>query len=173
MSPSSRLLAVADDADVATRETRDARRWCALTAAPLPVGEAAAFLATPEAGGLALFVGITRQWTEGRETERLRYEAYEPMALAELGRLADEVTARWPVATCCLLHRLGEVPVAEASVVVGVATPHRAEAFAACRWLIDTLKERVPIWKREVFADGTEAWVAPRGAGCARTPSEG
>lgn len=154
---------MADDADVATLERRDAHRWCALTAAPLPVGEAAAFLAAPDAGGVSLFVGTTRRWTDGRETERLRYEAYEPMALAELDRLADEAAARWPVATCCLLHRLGEVPVAEASVVVGVATPHRAEAFAASRWLIDTLKERVPIWKREVFADGTESWVRPQG----------
>lgn len=137
--------------------------WCALRTDPLPVGEASAFLAAPEAGGLSLFVGTTRRWTEGRETARLWYEAYEPMALAELGRLAAEAAERWPVARCCLLHRLGDVPVAEASVVVGVATPHRVEAFAACRWLIDTLKERVPIWKREAFADGTEAWVRPHG----------
>jgi molybdopterin synthase catalytic subunit len=138
-----------------------------LTGAPLPVGEAAAFLATPESGGLSLFVGTTRQWTDGeegpKETERLSYEAYEPMALAELDRLAEEAAEQWPVARCCLWHRTGEVPVAEASVLVGVATPHRAEAFAACRWLIDTLKERVPIWKREIFADGTTAWVRPLG----------
>ncbi len=137
--------------------------WTALSHVPLGVGEAYAFLTSPEAGGVAVFVGTTRRWTDGRETERLRYEAYEPMALAELGRLADEATARWPLAACCLLHRLGEVPVAEASVIVGAASAHRAEAFAACRWLIDALKERVPIWKREVFADGTEAWVRPRG----------
>jgi len=139
-----------------------------LTGDPLPVGEASAFLATPEAGGLALFIGTTRRWTdeEGaqpRETTQLSYEAYEPMAVAEFTGLAAEAFERWPVARCCLWHRTGEVPVAEASVVVGVATPHRAEAFAACRWLIDTLKERVPIWKRETFADGTAAWVRPRG----------
>ena len=142
---------------------RDERTWYALCTTALPVGEAVAFLTTPEAGGVSLFVGTTRQWTEERETARLRYEAYEPMALAELDRLARDAAERWPVARCCLLHRLGDVPVGEASVVVGVATPHRAEAFAACRWLIDTLKERVPIWKREVFADGTEAWVRPHG----------
>lgn len=152
-------------ADPEFAEPRDEPWWCALREGPLPVGEAAAFLAVPEAGGLSLFVGTTRQWTAGRETSRLWYEAYEPMALAELDRLAAEATERWPVARCCLLHRLGDVPVAEASVVVGVATPHRAEAFAACRWLIDTLKERVPIWKRETFADGTEAWVRPYGQG--------
>lgn len=138
-----------------------------LTGAPLPVGEAAAFLATPDAGGLALFIGTTRQWTDGegepQETDRLSYEAYEPMALAEMERLAAEAAEQWPVAKCCLWHRTGEVPIAEASVVVGVATPHRAEAFAACRWLIDTLKARVPIWKRETFTDGTTAWVRPLG----------
>ncbi len=151
-------------------ERRDERRWCALSAVPLPVGEASAFLFTPAAGGVSLFIGTTRRWTEEqdpdrspKETERLRYEAYEPMALDELVRLADEAAGRWPLERCCLLHRLGEVPVAEASVIVGVATAHRAEAFAACRWLIDTLKERVPIWKREAFADGTEAWVRPGG----------
>ena len=141
----------------------DTRPWCALQTDPLPVGEAASFLAVPEAGGLSLFIGTTRQWTNGQETRGLWYEAYEAMALAELERLADEAAERWPVVRCCLLHRLGEVPVAEASVIVGVATPHRAEAFAASRWLIDTLKERVPIWKRETFADGSEAWVRPMG----------
>lgn len=137
--------------------------WTALGDAPLAVGEAYAFLTTPDAGGVAVFVGTTRRWTEGRETERLRYEAYEPMARAELDRLAAEAMERWPVLRCCVLHRLGEVPVAEASVIVGVATAHRGEAFEACRWLVDTLKEHVPIWKREVFADGTEEWVRPHG----------
>jgi len=162
---------VADDVPVPSgqpAERRDASRWCLLTNVPLPVGEASAYLAAPEAGGLALFVGTTRRWTDGEEgarteTERLSYEAYEPMALAELVRLAAAAAERWPVARCCLWHRTGEVPVAEASVVVGVATPHRAEAFAACRWLIDTLKERVPVWKCETFADGTTAWVRPHG----------
>ena len=135
----------------------------ALGAEPLRVGEAYTFLVSPDAGGIAVFVGSTRRWTDGRETERLRYEAYEPMALAELGRLADEAQARWPVLKCWIEHRLGEVPVGEASVVVGVATAHRGAAFEACRWLIDTLKKRVPIWKREVFTDGSEAWVRPHG----------
>ena len=144
-------------------EHRYGKLWCALRSEPLPVGEAASFLHTPEAGGVNLFVGTTRQWTDGSETTSLWYEAYEPMALAELDRLASEAAERWPIERCVLLHRLGEVPVAEASVVIGVATPHRAEAFAACRWLIDTLKERVPIWKREAYTDGTEAWVRPLG----------
>ncbi len=106
-----------------------------------------------------MFVGTARRWTGERETERLVYEAYEPMALAELQRLADEAAGRWPVCRVVLAHRLGEVPVGEAAVFVGVACAHRAEAFDACRWLIDTLKEDVPIWKRETLADGSQTWV--------------
>ena len=126
---------------------------------PLDVGAVFAALQTPRAGGVAIFVGTTRQWTAGEETVRLEYEGYEAMALKEMHRLADEAAARWPIERLCIVHRLGVVPPAEASVVVGVATPHRAEAFEACRYLIDTLKQQVPIWKREVYADGTTEWV--------------
>lgn len=140
-------------------EHRTERVWTRLQTAPLDVGTASGFLAVPAAGGLALFVGTTRQWTAGRETAELEYEAFGPMALLELGRLADEAADRWVAERVVLWHRLGVVPVAEASVVVGVATGHRAEAFEACRWLIDTLKERVPIWKRERYADGATEWV--------------
>jgi molybdopterin synthase catalytic subunit len=126
---------------------------------PLDIGAAAAFLQVPEAGGVALFVGTTRRWTGERETARLEYECYEPMARKEMEALAGEAGRRWPVQRVVLLHRLGVVPLAEASVVVGVSTPHRADAFEACRFLIDRLKQRVPIWKREVYADGTTAWV--------------
>lgn len=160
----------------ATTERRDEQTWCGLRHDPLPVAEVAAFLSAPTVGGISLFVGTTRRWTipppgrvppvyetETKETERLYYEAYEPMALAELERLATSAGTRWPVERCCLLHRLGEVPAAEASVIVGVGTAHRAAAFEATRWLIDTLKTQVPIWKREVFADGSEAWVKPKG----------
>ncbi len=126
---------------------------------PLDLAAAFAFLQTPAAGGIDLFVGTTRRWTDARETERLEYDCYRPMALKEMDRLADEAAARWPVERVVILHRLGVVPLAEASVIVGVATPHRADAFAACRFLIDALKRQVPIWKREVFADGQTAWV--------------
>jgi molybdopterin synthase catalytic subunit len=106
-----------------------------------------------------LFIGTTRQWTDSKETLKLEYECYPAMARAEIERLLAEVQARWPVQRACVFHRLGEVPVAEASVVIGVATPHRAEAFAATRYLIDTLKQQVPIWKREVYSDGETEWV--------------
>lgn len=151
-------------------EHRTDRVWARLQTDPLDVAAASGFLAHPAAGGLALFVGTTRQWTGDRETAELEYEAFGPMALLELGRLADEAAARWGVERAVLWHRLGVVPVAEASVVVGVATAHRAEAFAASRWLIDALKERVPIWKRERYADGSTEWV---GSGVAAAGSMG
>jgi len=125
----------------------------------LDVAAAFSFLQTPKAGGVALFVGTTRQWTGDRETVRLEYDCYDAMALRELDMLAEEAGRRWPVERLSVLHRLGVVPPAEASVIVGVATPHRADAFEACRFLIDTLKRQVPIWKREVYADGRTEWI--------------
>ena len=133
--------------------------WIALQHAPLAVHEAYAFLQTPGAGGLALFVGTTRRWTDGKETLQLEYEAYRPMAVQEMQRLATHARARWPLLKVCLLHRLGVVPITEASVIVGTAAAHRDAAFASCRFLIDTLKRQVPIWKREHFADGTTEWI--------------
>lgn len=118
-----------------------------------------AFLHTDQAGGIATFVGVTRRWTKERETVWLDYDAYPAMAEAELRRLVEEAACQWPIKKACVLHRLGVVPPGEASVFVGVATPHRADAFAACRFLIDELKRTVPIWKREHFADGTKEWM--------------
>ena len=123
--------------------------WTALFDGPLPVDDVHAFLADDRAGGTCVFVGTSRRWTGTVETDLLTYEAYGPMAQAELDRLACEAAARWEAVRVAILHRTGAVPPPEASVVVGVACPHRAEAFEACRWLIDTLKEDVPIWKTE------------------------
>ena len=126
---------------------------------PINIGAAYEFLQTPKAGGIAIFVGTTRKWTDGQETVSLTYESYEPMALKEMHALLGTATDRWPIHRACLLHRLGKVPLAEASVMVGVATPHRPEAFQACRFLIDQLKIQVPIWKQEHLADGRTIWV--------------
>jgi len=145
-------------ADLPIDQTTDTT-WIRLTEAPLDVAAADAFLRTEEAGGLNLFVGTTRRWTGDNETVRLAYDAYAPMAAKTMRALADEAAARWPVLRICVLHRLGEVPPPEASVVIGVACAHRAAAFEACRWLIDTLKVEVPIWKREHYADGSTEWV--------------
>ena len=115
----------------------------------------------PEAGAVVLFLGITRQFTHGRETVKLCYDAYRGMAVKELERLREEAMARWPLAACNIVHRLGETPLAEASVAIAVSSPHRADAFAAGEWLIDELKRRVPIWKQEHWADGSVEWVHP------------
>lgn len=134
-------------------------RWVELLPGPLDMGAAFRFLQAPRVGGIAVFAGTTRQWTQGRETLRLEYEGYEPMALKVMHKLLDEAEQQWPVLRACLLHRLGEVPIADASVIVGTSTPHRADAFEAARFLIDRLKLQVPIWKREHWADGTAHWI--------------
>ncbi|MCC6847612.1 MAG: molybdenum cofactor biosynthesis protein MoaE [Deltaproteobacteria bacterium] len=112
------------------------------------------------AGGTTLFVGTTRNENEGRIVERLEYEAYEAMALEEMRRIGDEIARRWRVIAVCMVHKLGVVPIGQASVAVAVSAAHREEAFAACRYGIDTLKTTVPIWKKEFYRGG-EHWVGP------------
>ena len=113
----------------------------------------------PDCGAVTLFLGTTRDQHQGRAVERLSYEAYEPMALAALEALESAAMERFAIAGCTIVHRLGEVPIGDASVVVAVAAAHRAAAFDACRWAMDELKRSVPIWKKEFFAGGSEAWV--------------
>ena len=125
----------------------------------MDVGAVFEFLQTPRAGGISIFVGTTREWTNQQQTRSLIYESYEAMALKEMGRIMEEAQRQWPLHRGCLLHRLGEVPITDASVVAGVATAHRPEAFEACRFLIDRLKVQVPIWKQECLADGRKLWV--------------
>jgi molybdopterin synthase catalytic subunit len=115
----------------------------------------------PEAGAVVVFLGTTRELTNGRQTVALDYEAYGVMAERKLAELEAEARRRWPVIECIVVHRLGRVPPAEASVAIAVSTPHRGDAFAAGQWLIDSLKRDVPIWKREQWADGTCEWVHP------------
>lgn len=117
-------------------------------------------VAAPACGAVDVFVGNVRNTTNGKPVERLEYEAYEPMALKEMRRIADDVQARWEGALVAIHHRMGILRVGEAAVVIAVATPHRAASFEACKYAIDTLKQTVPIWKKEVFADG-EVWVMP------------
>lgn len=110
---------------------------------------------TPESGGIDVFLGTTRNNSGGRSVVSLSYEAYEPMALKVMTRLEQEARARWPLNEVAMVHRLGAVGLCEASVVIAVSSPHRNEAFEACRFLIDRLKKDVPIWKSEHFSDGT------------------
>ena len=112
----------------------------------------------PADGALCLFVGVVRNENRGRSVVRLEYQAYEEMALPLMQQIARETRERFPVTAVRLVHRLGSLAIGEASVAVAVASPHRAEAFAACRFAIDTLKAQVPIWKKELYADGS-AWL--------------
>ncbi len=111
------------------------------------------------AGAVDVFVGTVRNSTQGRKVTRLEYEAYEPMAIAEMRKVAEGAMQRFPIQRITIHHRVGTLNVGDAAVVIAVSTPHRAEAFEACKWVIDTLKQTVPIWKKEIFEDG-EIWVA-------------
>ena len=110
------------------------------------------------AGGTAIFIGTVRNKTQGKEVLRLEFEAYESMALKEMQQIAAEATKKWELLHILIHHRTGILQVGETAVVIAVSSLHRAAAFEACRYIIDTLKETVPIWKKEVFADG-EVWV--------------
>lgn len=137
--------------------------WIQLHEEPIDVGVVVDYVSAPEAGGIDVFVGTTRAETcpDGRRLVALDYEAYAAMALSEMRDLAARARDRWPVARLAVLHRIGRVELACPSVIVAVSTPHRGDAFEACRWIIDTLKADVPIWKREVWDDGSGTWVHP------------
>ena len=137
--------------------------WWQVTQDSTHLDEVENYLFDSRAGGVDIFIGITREWTGDKQTLKLSYECYEPMALKEMKNLLDEACSRWPIVRACMIHRLGVVPAAKPSVIIGVATPHRKDAFEACRFLIDELKVQVPIWKKEIYADGTEEWVDPTG----------
>lgn len=135
-----------------------------LTAEAFDVAADVASVADARAGGIAVFLGTTRAETapDGRHLVALDYEAYADMAVAQLEDLARRAAGKWPIVKLVLRHRVGRVPLAESSVLIAVATPHRADAFEACRWLIDTLKAEAAIWKKEVWSDGTGTWVENR-----------
>ena len=136
----------------------------ALTPDPLDVPRCVAFVSGPRSGGVAVFLGTTReeQRADGADLLALDYDAYPEMVITQLHDLAARARTRWPVVKLALLHRTGRVGLGEPSVVVAVSTPHRAEAFEACRWLIDSLKAEAAIWKKEVWSDGTGSWVHPK-----------
>jgi molybdopterin synthase catalytic subunit len=129
-----------------------------LTDEPLSLDAAFRAVLDPGCGGTALFVGTTRSPNQGREVEELQYEAYAELARPEMERVGLQAAARHGLGAVYLAHRVGVVPAAEPSVIVAASAPHRAEAFAGCRELIDQLKATVPIWKKERWAGGGE-WV--------------
>ncbi len=128
--------------------------WIRLQREPIEAGALLAAVKEGEAGAVVVFDGIVRNNTRGRRTMYLDYEAYEAMALSQMQGLAREAQQRFGVRRVALLHRLGRLHIGETSVLIVVASPHRAQAFEACRWIIDTLKKTVPIWKKEWFEDG-------------------
>lgn len=132
-----------------------------LTTQPIDSAKAIATVTSPNCGAIVLFLGTTRKWTGGKETTQLAYECYDEMANKELAKLEQTARAKWPIENCLIVHRLGVVPIAEASVLVAVSSPHRDAAFQAAKFLIDTLKEEVPIWKKEHWAGGDSEWVHP------------
>lgn len=140
---------------------------------PLDPVRLIAAVSAPGRGGIAVFVGVVRDTSEGRPVTALEYTAYVPMANRELADILAEATTRFGVAVEAE-HRLGVLAVGEPAVVVAAGHAHRGPAFEACRWVIDELKRRVPIWKREHYADGERAWVDPTAtarAGNAPAPS--
>jgi len=139
----------------------DTRAHALLERRPLDVGAVVARVAHPSAGAQSLFVGIVRDTHLGRSVLRIDYEAYEAMALAEMRAVAREVAECHAGARVAIAHRLGTLHVGEASVVIATSHAHRGPAIAACADAIEALKRRVPIWKREYFADGTVDWVDP------------
>ena len=132
-----------------------------ITSSPIDHAAVTERVRANHAGAVCTFLGTVRDLTGDRKTLALRYEAYPEMALKKLAELEAEARARWPIIELALVHRVGDLGPGEVSVVVAVSTPHRHQAFDACRWLIDTLKEVVPIWKRETWDDGKEEWVHP------------
>ena len=126
---------------------------------PLEPGTVWEEVRDPSCGGITVFTGTVRKQSKDKPVVRLEYESYESMAQKEIHKIASEAMERWPVRRIAIHHRTGNLAVGEASVVIAVATPHRKESFLACQFIIDTLKEKVPIWKKEVFEDGDE-WVS-------------
>jgi molybdopterin synthase catalytic subunit len=132
-----------------------------ITEAPIDHAAIVDRVRSNQAGAVCSFLGTVREMTGDRRTALLDYEAYPEMALARLAELEKQARERWPILEAALVHRVGRLDLGEISVIVAVSCPHRGDSFEACRWLIDRLKQDVPIWKREVWADGTEEWVHP------------
>jgi molybdopterin synthase catalytic subunit len=126
---------------------------------PLDITTCINWIMSPDCGGIDVFIGTVRNATKGKPVIRLEFEAYQKMAILEIEKIVNEAFERWPVQKLLVHHRTGLLQVGEVPVVIAVAAAHRDAAFDACRFVIDTLKQTVPIWKKEVFEDG-EVWVA-------------
>ena len=136
-----------------------ARAYAAVVDAPIDAARLLADSVSPGDGCALLFWGVVRQENDGRAVSHLEYQAYAQMAEREMHRIASEALERWGTGDIRVVHRVGRLDVGEASVAITVASPHRAEAYEASRYVIEQLKRRVPVWKREGYVDGDTAWV--------------
>ncbi|GGE23996.1 molybdenum cofactor biosynthesis protein D/E [Marinithermofilum abyssi] len=130
--------------------------WCTITEEPLSADALIRRVSNPYAGAVVTFAGTVREFTQGKQTVHLKYEAYTPMAIRKMEEICTEVRQRWPEARIAMSHRIGTLDIEEISVIIAVATPHRPEAFEAGRYALERLKSIVPIWKKEVWQDGSE-----------------
>ncbi len=126
---------------------------------PLDVQKCIDMVLTPETGGINVFVGSVRNVTKGKKVVRLEFEAYTGMALKEMKKIAESIEKQWPVINIVIHHRTGVLSVGDIPVIIAVSSAHRDAAFSACQFAIDQLKEKIPIWKKEIFEDGEE-WVS-------------
>lgn len=143
------------------RTQGDDRRWIELVSDPIESNTLIEFVRRTDSGAIVLFLGTVREFTQGRRTLWLDYEAYPEMALTQMRELANEAFSRWPLSRLAIVHRLGRLELTETSIAIAVSSPHRKEAYEASQYLIDELKVRVPIWKKEHWDDGTVEWVHP------------
>ena len=132
-----------------------------ITSEAIELGDVIRAVEAGDAGAIVHFLGVVRNNTEGREVSYLEYEAYPPMAEKKMAEIAQEIQEKWGLDRIAMIHRVGRLEIGEVSVAVAVASPHRKEAFEACHYAMNRLKQVVPIWKREVWADGEEEWVKP------------
>jgi molybdopterin synthase catalytic subunit len=133
------------------------------TREPLALERLLVEVASPECGGTCAFLGTVRDGPEEGGVAAIEYSAYEAMVEAEFVRLVADARERWPGTRIAVRHRLGTIPVGEASIAIVAAAPHRAQAFEACRYVIEEVKRRIPVWKKELRVDGSEVWVDPSG----------
>jgi molybdopterin synthase catalytic subunit len=161
-NPESNKASCAGSADVSSAPT-SVKDFFELTTDPIDVGVVARRVVLPECGATVTLDGYAREWTRGRRTLYLVYEAYAPMAIREMELLGQQAHEKFEIAHIGIVHRTGRLEIGETSVVIAVSAPHRRAAFAACEWAIRELKRTVPIWKKEFFEDG-EVWVEGEGA---------
>ncbi|WP_077623073.1 molybdenum cofactor biosynthesis protein MoaE [Sediminibacillus massiliensis] len=129
-----------------------------ITSEPIPISEVTDKVTRPEAGAINTFIGTVREFTKGKRTLYLEYQAYIPMAEKKLAQIGEEIKEKWPEAVTAIAHRIGRLEISEIAVVIAVSTPHRADSYEASKYAIERIKEIVPIWKKEHWEDG-ELWI--------------